>query len=200
MASSARRTEAVQNLRSAEARAEELRQSNEELEGLAFEDRLTGVPNRAAFDDHLNRVISGARRNDNGTVGLLLFDIDHFKSFNDTYGHQLGDDVLREVATVMHRVTRTEELFARYGGEEFALVAVNCDGSDMVATGERLRKAVEALRVPSSAGDLAVTVSGGAAVLETVHAHDAAERLIKAADDALYRAKEGGRNQIHLAR
>ena len=177
--------EAVQNLHTVERAAEELRASNLQFEGMAFEDRLTGVPNRAAFDDHLSRVIAGAVRQDGGAVGMLLFDIDHFKKFNDTYGHQTGDDVLREVGRVANNVTRADELFARYGGEEFALVAVDCTLADLLVTGERIRQTVEELRVPSASGPLAVTVSGGAAVINPVSDRDAAERLIKLADEAL---------------
>lgn len=190
--------EAMQNLHVVELEAQELRSSNEQLEGMAYEDRLTAVPNRAAFDDYLSRMIAGATREGGGNVGMLLFDIDHFKKFNDTYGHQIGDDVLHAVAQAASSVVRANELFARYGGEEFALIATNCAVSDMVVTGERVRQVVESLRVPSPQGDLAVTISGGAAVID-VHDRDAGERLIKLADEALYRAKELGRNQIRAA-
>lgn len=191
--------QAVQNLATAEQQAEELRASNEELEELAFEDRLTGVPNRAAFDDHLERVVADAVRRGGETVGVLLFDIDHFKSFNDTYGHQVGDDVLRAVARAMKQVTRGGELFARYGGEEFVLVAHDCTTADMFITGERLRGSVEETIVPTADhGDLSVTVSGGAAVVE-VHDRDAGMRITKLADEALYQAKEAGRNRIMIA-
>ncbi len=191
--------ETAQSLESAELQAEALRASNEQLEGLAFEDRLTRVANRAAFDDHLGRLVARAVRRGEGSIGVLLFDIDHFKSFNDTYGHQLGDEVLRRVAQAMQAVTRTEELFARYGGEEFALVAVDCVPADLEVTGERLRQAVEALRVPSSTGELSVTVSAGAAVLDHIGDRDAGVRLVKLADEALYDAKASGRNRVHVA-
>ncbi len=191
--------ETVQSLESAELQTEELRASNEQLEGLAFEDRLTRVANRAAFDDHLARAVARAVRRGHGSIGLLLLDIDHFKAFNDAYGHQLGDEVLRRVARAMKAVSRADELFARYGGEEFALVAVDCVPSDLEITGERLRRAVAEVRIPSSTGDLSVTVSGGAAVLDTVGDRDAGARLIKLADEALYDAKAAGRNRICVA-
>lgn len=191
--------EAVQSLETVEQQAEQLRASNAELEDKAFVDRLTSVANRAAFDDHLSRAIAGMVRREQGTVGLLMFDIDHFKAFNDTYGHQLGDEVLRRVAGAMDGSSRSDELFARYGGEEFALVAVDCTAADLFITGERLRKAVEAVRVPSEAGTLAVTVSAGAAILDKPFDRGASERLIKLADEALYEAKENGRNQVRVA-
>ncbi len=187
---------AVADLHVVERAAEELRVANAELGIQASTDRLTGVPNRAAFDDHLARTITNAVRKGEGTVGLLLFDIDHFKRFNDTYGHQLGDEVLKAVAWKMREVARANELFARYGGEEFALVVSDCAPGDLEIAGERLRRAVEALSVPSTAGDLKVTVSGGASHLSLIGDRDAGERLTKAADEALYQAKAEGRNRI----
>lgn len=189
--------QAVHGLQSAEAQAAELRQSNEELAGKAFTDRLTGVPNRAAFDDHMARVLGSAGRGDIDSVGLIMLDIDHFKSFNDTHGHQVGDDVLAAVAGAMKQVSRRDTLFARYGGEEFSMVLMNCGLSDAVAAGERLRAAVEATIVATSAGLLQVTVSGGAAIVTGNEiTPDAAEVLIGRADRALYGAKELGRNRV----
>lgn len=188
--------EAAMNLQTAEQTAEDLREANVELDQMAHTDRLTGVPNRAAFDDHLARVVSSAVRKGEGAVGVLLLDIDHFKSFNDTYGHQLGDEVLRRAAQAMKGVTRGNELFARYGGEEFALVVTECKPSDLIIAGNRLREAVERMRVPSEAGPLAVTISGGAAHIDSVSDQDAGERLTKLADEALYAAKANGRNQV----
>jgi diguanylate cyclase (GGDEF)-like protein len=191
--------QAMQNLEVAQHEAEELRESNEQLVGQAFEDRLTGVPNRAAFDDYLERVVAEAVRNGGETVGVILFDIDLFKTFNDTYGHQIGDDVLRAVASAMKNVSRGGELFARYGGEEFVLVAHKCSAADLFVTGERLREAVQATRVPTAEhGELSVTVSGGACVAEA-YDRGAGTRLIKLADDALYHSKEAGRNRISVA-
>lgn len=177
-------------------RLAELRVANEELGELARTDALTSVPNRAAFDDHLARTITAAVRRGEGSVGLLMFDIDRFKSFNDTYGHQLGDEVLRQVALTMRDTARGNELFARYGGEEFALVIANCKIEEVMIAGDRFRAAVEDLVIPSEAGDLRVTISGGASHLSLIGDRDAGERLIKAADEAMYQAKEAGRNRI----
>ncbi len=112
---------------------------NTELESKVFTDRLTGIANRAMFDDHLEREIAGAARHGNSVVGVVVIDIDHFKKFNDTYGHQTGDVVLREVAQAMSKVVRQNELLARYGGEEFALVIRNCTREAAERAGERLR-------------------------------------------------------------
>ncbi len=189
----------MQNLDTVEQHAQELQTSKDKLEGMVYEDRLTGIPNRAAFDDHLHRTVSDATRNDGETVGVLMMDIDHFKSFNDTYGHQVGDAVLREVARALSRVTRSSEMLARYGGEEFAMVAHRCNITDMVRAGERLREAVEELTVPTvDHGELSVTVSVGAAVADA-HDKDAGQRITKLADEALYKAKETGRNRVCAA-
>ena len=167
----------------------------QELESIAYEDQLTRVPNRRAFDEHLARVAAKAARTDS-TIGVLLFDIDHFKKFNDTYGHQVGDDVLAAVANSMNRVTRAAEMLARYGGEEFVVVIEDCAPRHLQVAGDRIREAVEATGIPTADhGVLRVTVSGGGAVGRTLAESDAIE-LTKLADDALYRAKEAGRNRV----
>ena len=181
-----------------EAAQRELENNNRLLERLSALDTLTGIANRRRFDDVLRQEWKRAARHGN-CLSLLFCDIDHFKQFNDTYGHQLGDEVLRLAAQAMSSVSRSDELFARYGGEEFALVAIDCSPTDLFVTGERLRKAVEELRVPSESGPLAVTVSAGAAVLDQLFDRDAGVRLIKLADEALYGAKEAGRNQVQVA-
>ena len=180
--------ETAMNLETAERRGEE-------LQTIAYNDQLTKVPNRRAFDEHLARVASKAARA--GTpIGVLLFDIDHFKSFNDTYGHQIGDDVLAAVAKTMAKVTRTSEMLARYGGEEFVIVIEECDSKSLEVAGERLRSAVEANVVQTAEhGPLRVTVSGGGAVGPGVAESDGVA-LTKFADDALYEAKAAGRNRI----
>ncbi len=170
----------------------------EELETIAYRDQLTDVPNRRAFDEHLARVAAKAARNAT-RLGVLLFDIDHFKKFNDTYGHQIGDDVLATVAKTMSKVTRASEMLARYGGEEFVVVVEDCVPEHLEVAGNRIREAVEATGVPTADhGVLRVTMSGGGAVGHMVAESDAIE-LTKRADDALYRAKEAGRNRVIVA-
>ena len=171
---------------------------NSELESKVFTDRLTGIANRAMFDDHLEREIAGALRYGDGVVGVIVVDIDHFKRFNDTYGHQTGDLVLREVAQAMSKVVRQNELLARYGGEEFALVIRHCTREAAEKAGERLRAEVEALRVQTDDGPLSVTISVGAA-FDVVRAHTDGDRLVSWADEALYVAKQDGRNCVRIA-
>lgn len=180
--------ETAMNLETAERRGEELQR-------VAYNDQLTKVPNRRAFDEHLVRISSKASRAGH-PIGILMFDIDHFKSFNDTYGHQTGDEVLAAVAKAMQRVTRTAEMLARYGGEEFVIVIEECDSKSLEVAGERLRAAVEANIVDTvDHGPLRVTVSGGGAVGPVVAESDGAA-LTKVADEALYEAKEAGRNRL----
>ncbi len=189
---------AAHGLQTAQEEAMELQYTNQELSTIAYEDRLTKVPNRAAFDEHLARQVAGVVRFEAGSVGMRMLDGGPFKLFNATYGDQTGDEVLHAVAQAMSGVTRGDEFLARYGGEEFVLVAADCTSADMRVAGERLRKAVEDLTVSSHAGNLSVTISGGGAVMKEVGDRDADARLIKLADEALYQAKEAGRNQIRM--
>ena len=127
----------------------------------------------------------------------MLFDLDHFKKVNDTYGHQAGDYVLLEVSTLLSAALRAEDVFARYGGEEFAVI---CRGSDMnqaPVVGERMRKAVEGHRFVYDKTQIAVTISVGIAVLPNPAVKDAND-LISLADQALYKSKNGGRNRVTL--
>lgn len=154
----------------------------------AATDGLTGIANRRSFDStlqrHLGRAMSAL-----DPVSLVLLDIDHFKRLNDEYGHQAGDDVLRQVAAVLVEHARVVDVPARYGGEEFAVILPDCGEAEAAAAAERLRAAVEA--APTS---VPVTVSAGVATFPS-HGADVAA-LIRAADDALYSAKRSGRNRV----
>jgi diguanylate cyclase (GGDEF)-like protein len=131
-------------------------------------------------------------------LGMLMLDVDCFKRYNDTYGHQAGDSCLQRVAAVLaSRARRPSDLAARYGGEEFAVVLPGADEAGVMAVGEWIRAEVERQRIPhgaSLAGDV-VTVSVGAAVARPAPGAEPAA-LVAAADAALYRAKEGGRNAV----
>jgi diguanylate cyclase (GGDEF)-like protein len=157
-------------------------------------DALTGANNREAFDSQLRMELSYARRH--GTdCALVLFDVDHFKRVNDTYGHPVGDEVLVEIARATRRLVRNEDVFARYGGEEFALIlrGIALEGARVV--GERLRERIAAIVIASDEGPFSVTVSVGcASVASTPEA--SADALIAAADRRLYAAKRGGRNRV----
>jgi diguanylate cyclase len=157
-------------------------------------DPLTNLPNRRAFDEELARRIAEWRRYEK-VVSILLVDIDHFKRFNDTYGHQTGDKVLQDVARLLSETMRESDLVARIGGEEIAMVlpASNADEASMAA--ERVRRAAETARFRHDEKDLNVTVSVG--VAQCLGDEDA-QQLTKRVDDALYAAKQGGRNRTYL--
>lgn len=176
----------------------ELQRVNQELERLSFFDQLTGVANRRNFDITLEKQFLLSRRN-RSPLSLIICDIDYFKRYNDSYGHQQGDDCLKKVAASMQaQISRPTDLVCRYGGEEFAVILPDThdDGGQLLA--ERMRQAVAAENLPhtqSTAG--VVTISLGIA---TYHGqYPKAEQLIKAADDALYKAKELGRNRVERA-
>ena len=162
-----------------------------ERERLAAVDGLTGLANRRALDSGLAReVASAARRQE--PLALVLVDIDHFKTVNDTRGHMGGDEVLRAVASVLQTACRAQDLVARYGGEEFALVLPSCPAAAAEAIVERARVAMGVVDVLGG-----VTVSAGVATIPD-HAADGAA-LLKAADAALYAAKAAGRNRVCVA-
>lgn len=162
-----------------------------EVKALAITDALTGVANRRHLDNFLDKSCAQVARGQ-GTLGLMMIDIDHFKRLNDTHGHQAGDDVLKLVAKMLDRDLRAGDLAARYGGEEFSVVLPGAHGPEVVAAAERIREAVTQIE-----HELSVTVSIG--VSWAPHHGVTRESLTKAADAALYRAKEGGRNRVEVA-
>jgi two-component system, cell cycle response regulator len=155
-------------------------------------DALTGVSNRRTFEATLERELSRGSRNGE-QVTLAMFDIDHFKSLNDTYGHQTGDDVLKKVAAALVEASRDFDTVARYGGEEFAVILPACSSKESLVVAERLRKAISEVETVT-----AVTASAGVATYQT-HASDPYS-LIKAADEALYESKRGGRDRVTRSR
>ncbi|MBF94354.1 MAG: GGDEF domain-containing protein [Myxococcales bacterium] len=161
----------------------------------ATRDPLTGLLNRRVFFERLREEFSFARRH--GTpLSLLMFDVDHFKSVNDTHGHAVGDEVLRGMGRLLLDLCRDEDVVCRYGGEEFALVARGLDVGQGVAFGERIRQCVELMKTPLDGGrELQITVSIGVASTGGL-AHNKPEELLADADHLLYRAKEQGRNRV----
>jgi len=180
--------------------ARQLEIANAALRRLAHLDGLTEIPNRRSFDETLAWEWRRVERS-GGKVALLLVDIDHFKQYNDRYGHAAGDECLREVARVLNESNaRPGDFAARYGGEEFAVILPETTVSGAAHVGDRLRGAVAALRL-SVAGetDLAqVTISVGVAAVHPGSATTPAA-LIEAADRALYSAKAQGRNRVVTA-
>ncbi|MFZ9887381.1 MAG: diguanylate cyclase [Myxococcota bacterium] len=168
----------------------------ETLEKAATTDGLTGLFNRRTLNDRFADAIARAERTSN-PLSVILGDVDHFKSVNDTYGHQVGDDVLVGVARTLMRCARVTDIVARYGGEEFCLVCEHTDASGAAHLAERIRRSIAQLRFDTDLGPLEVTSSFGVAALGD-HGEDL-ESVLKSADEALYRAKEKGRNRVIIA-
>ena len=176
------------------AMAEKLAQSQQALIEIATVDGLTGILNRREFNRLLTVEIERSRR-DHHPVSMAMVDIDHFKSINDTYGHQSGDDALQWVAALLKQEIRPGDIVARYGGEEFALILPNTNGEDASIVAERIRDRMANSMIPIQKGlTIAVTASLGCATFPYIG--DSEELLINAADKALYRAKETGRNRV----
>jgi two-component system, cell cycle response regulator len=157
-------------------------------------DALTGAHNREHFDTQLRAELSYARRH-HTEVSLVIFDADNFKKVNDTYGHQVGDAVLMQIANVVRGTVRSEDVFARYGGEEFALVLRGIDIEGAGAVADRLRERIAALAIETDRGTLRVTVSAGCSSLASSE-EKTPEGLIAVADRRLYGAKHAGRNRV----
>jgi diguanylate cyclase (GGDEF)-like protein len=179
--------------------AAELVDRNAQLLLLASLDGLTGIPNRRSLDERFAQEWSRAIRV--GTpLALVMIDIDHFKQFNDIYGHHAGDRCLQAVATALQaKVQRGQDHLARFGGEEFALLLPHTDLQGALHIAEQLRLAVLELAIPHRAGaEGQVTISLGCAALGPVNG-DSESRLLETADAALYQAKSMGRNQVYGA-
>lgn len=169
--------------------------AREELREQATRDSLTRLWNRAAILEILQRELGRAKRSSTA-LSIILADLDHFKRINDTYGHLAGDAVLREAARRMRSAIRPYDEIGRYGGEEFLLVLPNCDVSDAITLGERLREAVGEEAMLLAEGIIPVTLSLGVMTSDEI---EDMQMFIAAADAALYRAKDSGRNRLELA-
>jgi diguanylate cyclase (GGDEF)-like protein len=162
----------------------------------ALRDGLTKAFNKRYFTDRLESEFTFSTRHMT-PLTLVLFDIDHFKKVNDTYGHQAGDLVLAELSTLMAASLRAEDVFARYGGEEFGVICRGSDSAQGQIVGERLRRAVESGVFIYEGTQIPVTISVGLASLPDPAITDASD-LIRAADAALYHSKNTGRNRLSL--
>jgi diguanylate cyclase (GGDEF)-like protein/PAS domain S-box-containing protein len=176
----------------------ERKRMERELERLAITDGLTQLCNRAHFDARLDEEC--ARANRHGIdLTLMIIDIDHFKSVNDTHGHQAGDACLTALAGEIPNIVRATDITARYGGEEFAVIMPHTDADGALALAERIRAMAEALHVPVNGGTtIRRTLSVGVAQLDPL-GRMTPEDLIHAADKALYAVKRSGRNRVLLA-
>jgi diguanylate cyclase (GGDEF)-like protein len=168
-------------------------QAHEQLRFQAAHDPLTGTWNRGAIMETLHRELERAARTESA-VGILLLDVDHFKTVNDTHGHLTGDGVLREVTQRIIKAARAYDSVGRYGGEEFLIVLPGCSSGQIQQSGERIRSAVDSGPILVNGSEISVTVSIGAAV--AVRGTTSETEMLAAADAALYRAKEIGRNRI----
>nr|WP_243846400.1 GGDEF domain-containing protein [Rhizomicrobium palustre] len=158
-------------------------------------DPLTGLANRKAFDIELQAAIDDARET-NTSVALMMCDIDHFKRFNDTWGHQTGDQVLRLVSGCLSENVKGRDTAARYGGEEFAVILRRTELTGAIKLASQIRSNVENKKlVKRSTGDIlgTITISIGVAELGQ---NDTAEKLVQRADQCLYKAKNSGRNRV----
>jgi diguanylate cyclase (GGDEF)-like protein len=173
--------------------AAELKKLNRRLERLANTDDLTQVPNRRHLLERLQEAWSFADRH-GGALGCFMFDIDRFKRINDTYGHAAGDAVLREVAAICTETVRSHDVVGRIGGEEFCIICLETDAAGLQHLSERVRTAIKRHRFAFDAREIAVSVSIGAVLRNSDHAD--AEALVAAADALMYRAKDGGRDQV----
>jgi diguanylate cyclase (GGDEF)-like protein len=176
-----------------------LKQQGDLLRRLGTVDGLTAVPNRRALDAALEREWSRSGRSGE-PLALMVCDIDHFKGYNDTFGHVAGDECLRRVAQELaSHARRSPDLAARFGGEEFVLLLPECASAGARAIGEGVLRGVSALNIPHPASSAAphVTVSVGLALRHA--SHRGPQDLLQAADEALYRAKRSGRNRLVMA-
>jgi diguanylate cyclase (GGDEF)-like protein/PAS domain S-box-containing protein len=175
-----------------------------ELSFQALTDGLTGLWNRRAFDETLMREWKRTMR-DGSQISLLLLDLDHFKLFNDLYGHQAGDDCLRAVAVAVRGAVRATDSVARYGGEEITVILPSTDTDGATAAAEKVRSAVEALQLshegnPEGGGRITVSIGTATAFARKSGATEKMpESLIQAADNAMYKAKHEGRNRVVTA-
>jgi two-component system chemotaxis family response regulator WspR len=201
----AERDAAYQALRDLQRQLEnsnaQLEESNRELHRLSSLDGLTGIANRRQFDKMLDQEWQRALRNCT-ELSLIMIDIDYFKLFNDTYGHQAGDDCLKTVALTLDRIVhRPSDVVARYGGEEFALVLPETDTLGAQRVAEKMRDTVTRLNIRHEASKVTnkISLSIGVATMNP-RGSESPDMLLAAADDALYRAKHAGRNRIEVAK
>ena len=178
---------------------ESLRKELAQIRDESYKDFLTGIANRKAFDAALDDAIYSTR-SDKSTFSILIADIDHFKQVNDNYGHLIGDKVLRFVASTFKRSLKGKDIVARYGGEEFAVILPNTEITGAYSVAEQIRRSVSAGQIKEMSSEKKldqITISIGIAQFESSDLHN---DLLQRADQALYKAKEKGRNRVEIER
>lgn len=173
---------------------DDLKRSNELLLELSNTDHLTGLFNRRYLIEALEKELQRAKRK-NGTIALFILDIDHFKRINDTYGHLQGDVVLQKVALQLQKELRTYDTPARYGGEEFVAILPDTTLKEAFMVTERVRLSIQGMHLAGQLSSEWITASFGVAALPSP-SYDDIDGLLRAADEALYQAKERGRNRV----
>lgn len=168
---------------------QQLEKANSTIKKIMNTDPLTGLLNRRAFKEKLLNWMAFSRRH-NLPLSLVMTDIDHFKSVNDNFGHDVGDTLLKIFSKKLLKSCRTEDVVARFGGEEFLLLLTNTNSSSAFLSAERIRKNIEGVNIPNIA--CKITASFG---ISELLPSDSDETLIKRVDDALYEAKRSGRNR-----
>jgi diguanylate cyclase (GGDEF)-like protein len=171
-----------------------LKEQNDRLRLMALTDPLTGLGNRHIINGRLKSSLARWRRRGE-PFGLMIVDVDHFKAVNDTYGHEAGDQVLQRLAELFREMARAEDSVGRLGGEEFVILVDHAHRLEAVQAAERLRRRVSHLALPL-AGNVSITVSIGVVSSDDLHVDDTEKSALHHADDALYAAKETGRNRV----
>lgn len=166
----------------------------EALKGLSQLDGLTGLANRRTLDQVLNRIYSRSQMN-GIPFSIIMMDVDHFKKYNDQNGHLGGDQALMALATTIKATVRPADFPARYGGEEFAVVLPNTTAKEAFGAAERLRKAIETMKIDVKGGGSLPSITVSLGIAQSSEENNTIEKILEAADKRLYKAKEQGRNQ-----
>lgn len=181
----------------ADNRAEQAKQELKEVSEKAAIDGLTNIANRQAFDENLKNTLEKAQE-DGVAVGLIMMDIDHFKKLNDTYGHQAGDEALRQVGQCLRTVCREPAIAARYGGEEFAIILAETTARALQTMAEYIRQEIEKIHFDYDNKPIQFTASLGAAHIDLKLEAATPKEIIERADECLYDAKHNGRNRVEI--
>jgi diguanylate cyclase (GGDEF)-like protein len=180
-----------------EGKERELHEANRRLLEMSNTDPLTGILNRRAFEVQVDKERERSLRT-GVPFGLLIFDVDKFKDFNDRYGHSAGDEVLRRVSGIISAEARRIDTVARYGGEEFVVLATGTDAAGLLALGERIRGRIQEAGIDDATSPKGVvTVSGGGSLSNAALGHDP-KTAFEIADRCLYEAKSTGRNRVTM--